>query len=162
MDRGIIIFKQNNQKTMKKLLMFSALMIGLMFTVTAQKQNLFKVNNYEWKEGYVTKDTVVAVGLTVQPFGVVLGSDISMNFLMTSYNKKGGSINTFEIRYENLRLAAKKNGVPDANIPAFLLSVMQGITFGTTTQKVSILNSLLAAYGIVVKPDKDQDGLFTW
>jgi len=132
------------------------------FGAAAQSNTLLKTNDFDWKNGITVKDTVTAISIVGNSFNVVTDGNLALNFTMSFISKKGGRIDGLEVTKNDLINASRKAGLPESQIPAFVMQVYQGIIFGTIAQKVQILNQLLNGYGITVKPATQQDGIFGW
>lgn len=129
----------------------------------AQEDNkdLFKINDYLYGNQFEAPDTVVAIGFSADSF--IIGTEkTTVNYSMKFYNKTGTLIYVKKITYQDLLNAAKKAGMAASKIAGFLDTVQQTMVVGTLSAKITMLNQILSGYGVVIKEEKLQTGLFNW
>lgn len=146
---------------MKKFLVLLLISISYLSNAQQERKELFKVNDYIYGNQFEAPDTVAAIGFSGDSF--IIGTEkTTMNYSMSFYNKTGNLVYVKSITYKDLENAAKKAGMPTNNIPAFLATIQQTMVVGTLSAKITMLNQILNSYGLVIKAESLQNGLFDW
>lgn len=140
------------------------LVMCVMFSVSfaqEERKDLFKVNDYLYGNQFEAPDTVVAISFSGDSF--IIGTEkTTMNYSMSFFNKTGNLIFIKTITYQDLLNAAKKAGMTSNNVTAFLDTIQQTMVVGSLSDKITMLNQILNSYGLIIKQQSLQNGLFDW
>lgn len=137
---------------MRKLLTILFLSLG----VAAQAQTSIKINNFIIQRAFIT-DTATAVKIRC------IWNQIDQEtanqrpvFLLELVDVRGVTVESRNVEYQDMVNACVKNGIPENQHSGIIQSTFSAVFCGTKTQKLSAIRSLMAGYGITVKPDNEQ------
>lgn len=126
----------------------------LVAITTSQAQ--FKINDRIIASGF-NSDTATTIKIRVVSLDVQIESKAQRPVFYLSFHAKSGQlIDAQNINYDDMIRACKKNNIPDAQHETVINQVFSAVLSGTKTQKLSAIRSLLAGYGIILKPDDVQ------
>ena len=138
---------------MKKLLMIALFFAS--FCANAQVDKM-KINDYVVGDALTGKvDTLSFISFKGDGFDITR-NETKINYQIMFFDKRGNFAFEKKITYDDLIRAATKAGLPLSTAAAFVQGVEQKMVVGTFAEKIAALNSLLASYKMVIKPDKDQ------
>lgn len=122
----------------------------------SQAQTSIKINDFIIQRAFIT-DTATAVKIRC------IWNQIDQEtanqrpvFFLELVDAKGISVESRNIEYQDLINACVKNGIPENQHSGIIQATFGAVFCGTKTQKLSAIRSLMAGYGITVKPDNEQ------
>ncbi len=129
----------------------------ILLGVAAQAQQNIKINNFIIQRGFV-QDTAVSIKIRCVGMDVdILTEEQRPMFYLELVNPQGNAADSRNVSYQDMVNACVKNDIPENQINATIQSVYAAVFAGTKTQKLAAIRSLMAGYGMVVKPDNEQE-----
>lgn len=137
--------------------MKNIIILILCFAVgVSQAQTSIKINNFILQKGFTT-DTATAVRIKCIFMPVDQNTaDQRPVFYLELASATGASVDARNVEYQDMVNACVRNNIPENQRSATIAAVYAAVFCGTKAQKLSAIRSLMAGYGIVVKPDNEQ------
>ena len=137
---------------MKNLLIIGLVLLG----VAAQAQTSIKINNFIIQRAFVT-DTATAVKIRCI-WNQIDQETVNQRpvFFLELVSATGVTVESRNVEYQDMVNACVKNGIPENQHSGIIQSTFSAVLSGTKTQKLSAIRSLMAGYGVTVKPDNEQ------
>ncbi len=137
---------------MKNLLILGAFLIGM----AAQAQTKIKINDFVMRRGFVSDTaTYCRIDCTALPIDLQTAQH-RPTFVLTLHNALGQIMDTQVVTYGDMVNACVRNGIPENQHETIIAQTYAAVFCGTKAQKLTAIRSLMAGYGITVKPDNEQ------
>ncbi len=124
--------------------------------VVAQAQKNFKIQPLKLQKDLVADTATVVhfrcVWLDIQ----AETSEQKPVFYLELVSEDNRIISGRNVTYDDMVKACLKNNIPESQHSAIIQQVYSAVLCGTKTQKFSAIRTMLAGYGIVLKPDTEQ------
>lgn len=138
---------------MKIIITLALMLLG----VVAQAQTKVLISPFVINKGFQI-DTAVAVSFRCVSLQIDLQTTNQQPmFYLELNNISGGAVDARNVSYQDMINACTKNGIPENQHSATIASVYAAVFCGTKTQKLASLRAMMDVYGIVVKPDNQQE-----
>lgn len=122
----------------------------------AQAQTSIKIDDFVMRRGFVA-DTATFCRISCTALGIDLEtSNHRPTFVITLHNATGQIMDSQVVTYGDMVNACIKNNIPENQHATQIAQAFAAVFCGTKAQKLAVIRSLMAGYGIVVKPDNQQ------
>lgn len=132
------------------------ILILCLATGVSQAQTSIKINDFVMRRGFVADTaTFCRIACTALPIDLQT-SQHRPTFVLTLHNALGQIMDSQVVTYGDMVNACVKNNIPENQHEAIITATYAAVFCGTKAQKLTAIRSLMAGYGITVKPDNQQ------
>ena len=122
--------------------------------VIAQAQKNFQIESFIVRKGFST-DTATAVRFRCVTLDVdMITANQQPVFYLELVSESGSTVDARNVAYQDMVNACIKNGIPESQHSTVIAQVYAATFCGTKAQKLAAIGSMMAAYGITLKPNQ--------